>query len=316
MRDIRIDFLRGIAIIGIILIHIHSYYVFFHSIYEPPQLFTLFLANLSRFSVPVFIFSSGYFLQDKPFFEYWKNKILSIFIPYFIVATISLLIKFGVQNFFNSFYLVFTGEVMEPYYFIPLLFQLYIIHYFFLRYISNKPILLVILILSLIVNIYSNLQGFSYPWSFYHKISPTNFIFFFILGYTIRNVFYNYESFTKDKIFMSLVLFFLIISIFYIGNISFVHKKELSNHTIIYPTLMIFFILSIPYVENNFSKWICSFGQNSIAIFLLHPILIHFMHYLDPYLFGGAWISILIITFLNAIIPYFIWRVIKIIQFF
>lgn len=59
-RSQSVDFIRGLAITGIVFIHVNSYYQYFGP-NESASSFTLFLSNLSRFGVPAFIISSGIF---------------------------------------------------------------------------------------------------------------------------------------------------------------------------------------------------------------------------------------------------------------
>ncbi len=310
MRDSLFDSLRGIAMVGIVLIHVHSYFLFFHSAFEPTQVFTLLLANLSRFSVPVFIFSAGYFLTKKGLWEYWKPKILSILVPYALVSLLGYYIKYNEYSLADFLYRLVMGKVFTPFYFIPLLFQFYVIYFLFFRTSYSSLVLTILLHIALVINIASNQGWFRFLPVDYFVISPTNFVFFFMLGIYIRSVFQNLNSINNDKVLRTFLRIFLILQIFFIVYKTITDMQAISNHTILYPTL---FILSYTGFQFNarFLSITKEIGLNSMGIFLLHPILIHFMHSIDPYLLGGRWIAVIVVAFLNIALPLGAWKILK-----
>lgn len=303
IRDNRLDFIRGLAMSGIVMIHVNSYFEFFHSLETAPVLLTLVLSNLSRFSVPVFIFSAGYFSRDKSFVEYWKPKIFSIFIPYLIFSTIGFFVKFPNWDFSNFVNCILFGKSLTPYYFIPLLFQFYLLYYAILKFIPPQNMWLVSII-ALLSNILSN-EGYLnlLPLS-YEPISIFNFIFFFVIGIQFSKLGFNKIENTKYELFIVRILFF--VSFCYVVYISIFNLVHLKNHTILYPCLTFMFLYSlkvIPWISDKMSI----VGKESMGIFLLHPFLIHFMHAVDPYFWGGSYLSILIVWILNIILPLIIW---------
>lgn len=305
LRDSRIDTTRGLAMAGIVAIHIHSYYNFFHSLDDNPVLFSLVLSNLSRFSVPVFIFSAGYFSKNTNFVKYWKSKLLLVAVPYTIVSLIGYFIKFSEHTSSDFLYKLFFGQVFTPFYFIPLLFQFYLFYYLFLRKITANG-RFVFLLISLVINIASIFNlflGYQLP-NDYSIIWIGNFIFFFAAGLYLADR--GIETWRTHRMLRILIpIAFALVSIYLIYE-TISNKVPISNHRILYPSLGFLVIYSLSFGDwlNNILSGI---GRNSLGIFLFHPFVIHFMHSIDPYELGGPWIGLLLTLVLNLLIPYIIW---------
>ncbi|NCN11449.1 MAG: acyltransferase [Leptospira sp.] len=303
-RDDRLDFIRGLAMIGIVFIHVNSYFEYFHSSEDFPVIITLILSNLSRFSVPVFIFSAGYFSKAKDFKSYWSPKIFSILIPFLIFSFLGFFIKNNEWDFGSFIYQVFMGKSMTPYYFIPLLLQFYILYYICFKCFSIKY-LWIASILALGINYLSNYGKITLISGDYEAISITNYVFFFFLGLIASN--YKLDMLT-DSLFKkySIRTIYLIIAsaIIYYSITENIHLK---NHTLLYPIIAFIMLYEVNFREIVVKK-IAVIGKESMGIFLIHPFLIHFMHSIDPYAWLlGPYGSIFVVAFLNVIIPLIIW---------
>ncbi|WP_244934688.1 acyltransferase family protein [Leptospira vanthielii] len=161
-RENRFDILRGFAMVGIVLIHIHSYFQFFHPADQMVVRTTLFFSNLSRFSVPLFILTSAIFLRKKE--GYWISKLKNLLLPYSIASFIGYLVKYNNYNVIEFIQFYFLGKVFAPFYFVPLLIQFYILFYLFDKFLINKSFSKLLLLFSFLVNLSSNL-GFSIQYS-------------------------------------------------------------------------------------------------------------------------------------------------------
>lgn len=136
-RSQSVDFIRGLAITGIVFIHVNSYYQYFGP-NESASSFTLFLSNLSRFGVPAFIISSGIFLKFTNWKDYWKPKLISFLIPYLGISLLASYIKLGTFPKLIEFLKgVLLGTWCAPYYFVPLLVSFYGIFPFLKLFVSN-----------------------------------------------------------------------------------------------------------------------------------------------------------------------------------
>ncbi len=136
-----LDYLRGIAIIGVLLIHVVSQIV---SRPEPGAFsanYAMFWNQWSRFCVPVFIFVSGLLLTFRNrartfrYFPWVKRRAVDLLVPYLLWTLLSImnLHKWGRINPEWIRSVVFTGwGYYFQLYFIPLIFQFYLLSPIFL----------------------------------------------------------------------------------------------------------------------------------------------------------------------------------------
>ncbi|MCW7457916.1 acyltransferase [Leptospira bandrabouensis] len=302
-RETRFDVLRGFAMVGIVLIHIHSYFQFFHPADQSVIRTTLFFSNLSRFSVPMFILTSAIFLRKKE--GYWNSKLKNLVLPYTLASGIGYLVKYNHYNILEFIQFYFLGKVFAPFYFVPLLIQFYVLFYLFDRILTNKLFSRSLLLISLLLNLSSNLGLLdSILPKDYHSISILNYIFFFVFGIYI-GLFYEKKDQTTKKggvslLFGTLTLLFL----FFLILFSFGHVVDFKNHHLVYPIFFFFGVWEIlPTFNRKISEWISYIGNNSLFIFLLHPFIIHLMHSVDPYSFGGPILGYIVTLILNVGIP-------------
>lgn len=312
-RDPHFDFIRGISIIGIVAIHIHSYYAFFHP-KDAATTFALFLSNLSRFAVPAFVITSGVFLRFRTASSFWKARTLSFVLPYAIVAFLGILIKEPavLSDPKALFQDLILGKAYSPYYFFPLMLQFYFFYALFLDHIcKNRRWVLSILISTLALNFWSN-HWFP-PSPLWEPISFTNFSFFFLLGIAIRPLVISgqLETIYPNRFLPLLILCLLNLS--YIGWVGIQTWKSgfaFSNHLIYYPVfvfLLLYYLSARWKLGRTSHKIISQVGKQSIAIFLIHPILLHLMHARDPFSYTNPWIGYPIILLFLAAFPYVLW---------
>ena len=94
---------------------------------------------------------------------------------------------------------------------------------------------------------------------------------------------------------------------------------EISNHFLFYPiacfVVLTFLGIKLEPIQFKPIKSVYStfayIGENSLALFLLHPITIHLMHMIDPYYFGGFYAGWLVTFALNIIIPLSVWKIVN-----
>jgi probable poly-beta-1,6-N-acetyl-D-glucosamine export protein len=318
MRNSSIDMVRGIAMCGIILIHVHSYFSYFKV--ENSFLFISgSIANLSRFSVPVFILTSGIFISYKGNLNFWKSRLIQLVIPYTLFGLLGFLIKYPISDgwIFEFLKKFFLGTIYEPYYYIPLLFQFYLLYALFFKNsnawsISQKW---AYFLTSLIANLFSN-QFFPTGgnWQFIEPLVFSNFLFFFIFGLIAKPILSESTEFLalfSDKKIKLTLYFTTTLYVVYLILLTFTTGTGFSNHLIFYPIvcfLLLFYgCINLEKNSSSFSKIIVSIlsyiGKNSLFVFLLHPILIHLLHAYHPYTFGGKFLSYFVIFILNLIIP-------------
>ncbi|TGK49673.1 acyltransferase family protein [Leptospira bouyouniensis] len=300
-REIRFDILRGFAMIGIVMIHIHSYFQFFH----PADTFiihnTLFLSNLARFSVPIFILTSAIFLRKKE--GYWISKFKHLILPYTLFSILGYLIKYKNYSLNELIEFYIFGKVFTPFYFVPLLLQFYLLFLLLNPILLQKKLKPWILLLSFSINVISNLGLLNqFLPEQYHSISIFNYIFFFVLGINIGST-KKSSSISSDKSKYINVVFFTIFIVLLI-LFSHLYGTDLKNHHTIYPIFIMIFIWNYLNYFNSFIANLFSYiGNQSIFIFLLHPFIIHFMHSIDPYSFAGPFFGYIFTLLLNVGLP-------------
>jgi probable poly-beta-1,6-N-acetyl-D-glucosamine export protein len=322
-RNKAIDFTRGIAMTAIVVIHIDSYFQFFHPT-DIETYYTRMIANLSRFCVPAFILSSAFFLSYKGANLYWTGKLKSLFIPYVIIAVIGFFTKYPPFSFFQEILpKLLLGQVFQPYYYVVLLFQFYFLYVAFFKNIStwSQKKFVLVLVLSALINVWSN-HFFPKTNVFFQTIeviSFTNFLFYFVLGLSAKRIFTSkvefLEPFQKNKFYKWAILISILLYLIPVIYFTFTTKIEVSNHFLFYPivcflliTLLgLFFESKSLQTEKLFSIF-CYIGENSLAVFLLHPMVIHLMHMFDPYYLGGFYSSYIITLVLNLVIPLAVWK--------
>ncbi len=300
-HDERLDQIRGIAMIGIVCIHIHSYFEFYHPGKITLNFFTLLLANLSRFSVPVFILGSSMYLKKKP--GYWPTKVHSLLIPYTIASIIGYSIKYSEYSIIDFTYKFLTGQVFTPFYFVPLLFQFYLLFYFLPDRMQKGYGLLLLFGLSFVINFSSNLGFFENllpKW--YQPISIFNYLLFFALGIVIKNSKNQVTTKTNVELTSLVTLFLLAVVMLSFESWQGINLK---NHHLVYP-FAVFLILNLilPGEPKNFFYHSLRFlGRKSLFIFLLHPFVIHLMHIFDPLYLGPPVFAYILTLALNLAIP-------------
>jgi len=269
------DFIKGISIIGVVLIHIAYFYYDFNN-YGNFSFYQNYIIKIFRFAVPFFIISSGFLLSLKNFsknslFDFYKNKLLRIIVPYFIFCLLIFLLKnnnFNALNFFKEF---ITGNVSTPYYFISVLFQLYII-YPLVIFLFNKFNKLKILIISFFISFLSSLFLYKFNSLIFFAPYLIYFVFGIYLKYAILNT--NILEIIQSKKFIKFNIF---IVIFYLllGLIGL--KDHYSNFQFAYSIAL--FLIIFAYrnkIENKF-KIISHLGKNSLYIFLSHFFIMEFI---------------------------------------
>jgi peptidoglycan/LPS O-acetylase OafA/YrhL len=122
---------------------------------SPAYYGTVAIQQLAMFSVPAFLFVSGFFVAyaarskgNELSWKFVRNRITALLWPYLIWMVIYLVVE-ALQGKTNTLveYIrrVLTGDVAGPFYFVPLLCQFYLMAPFIVRWAKNRPTLLLII---------------------------------------------------------------------------------------------------------------------------------------------------------------------------
>lgn len=281
----KLDWARAFAIIGVILIHLTSSGMFINS---PINIELMTLNQWSRFAVPVFIIISGILLSLNNKNE--NNYLTFIYsrakktIPLFLLwSFIYYLIQiyFGKINFnlFSSINNTLSGESARHLYFVPLIFQFYLL-FPILKKVKTLPLLIPILILNsilLIIKTHFNVIGpfslilshkFFLIWSFYFTFG----VYIANKLETIADFFVNRKLLINSILILSLTIL-PIESYHYISNSMSLDTSTFSTRfTILIFSIICFLSFIINDLPNN--KIINYISNASYSIYLSHMLFL------------------------------------------
>lgn len=197
-----IDFLRVLSMFGVILIHVTSTFIYYES---HAQLLGMnpafFLNQASRFSVPLFLLLSGLSLgigqRPVSYPAFLKRRCIRVVLPYVVWTLLYELYNCGFDpRLLHPAQLLgdlFTGQAAPHLYFIPIIFQFYLLYPLLRRWVERQPGRS--LLWSLTVTLF--FQGFYYAQSLgllpavqlpgLWRAFPV-WIFYFVLGMVLGRV--------------------------------------------------------------------------------------------------------------------------------
>mgnify|MGYP001574878548 FL=1 len=262
------DFLKGVAIISVIIIHVA--YFFQHLNPYNNDFFINTVTNLLRFAIPFFFICSGMLLASfdshkMKLGKYYYNKFIRIIIPYLIM---NVLFAAYLQPSMEEFVVnVIGGAVIPPYYFTVVLVIFYLIFPLIRRFKDSKIFLLASFFISFISFFLPQLLMYG------ALLFTTNLFFFFVYGMYMRNYFLPC---TRPAIKKEAILWWVIILLYLwivLGFSGFYYNNQFFYGIAVFNLFFIFKdkIIQIPKV---FFRALCSFGRASLWIFLTHfPIV-------------------------------------------
>ena len=311
-RDTGFDALRGVAILGVVLIHsTRSGYVWQQTAEGAGNFYyTIFFRQFLNFSIPAFLFLSGYFAARSAaaqtgYIMVTKKRLMRVLIPYLVwsvaVLTISGLLsgKISIKIFLFK---LFTGGALGPYYFVPLICQYYVLTPVLMHINKQKNGFYTILSINLLV-----LLAFYVVRTVFLIDIPS---FLYILPFYSWVIFYQYgllvgaDSTLEGRItrmpglFAILAIVGLLLScteailmLRYFDNINYAATSiKLSSY--IYAMSVISLFL---WLKTRIAKWyrlLLLIGNYSFGIYLIHilflerivPLLSHFkiLNFLQP----------------------------------
>ncbi|WP_425568398.1 acyltransferase family protein [Salinicoccus jeotgali] len=296
-----IFWLRSIACIGIVIIHSVSL-----TLSNNPQLvkneWPTYLQIYLMFCTPAFVFISEFLIAhmygDKLKRGFFKKRLLYLGLPYVflnIYWTFSSHSPQTLMEFIDAFLLVSIRGYSVTY-FIVIIFQFYILHYLFSKYLRKLPPIPIIIISIILTSIYWGIR-LIYP-------SPENFvggilwgkegqtIFFgwltyFVLGYYIGIYYEKFTSTIKNYTFPIITLFLMsILIVFYThttGLNSAIGSKRLDTPIYTTAVLLLFFLIQSYIV--NIPRFIVFISNYSFSIYLLHLAFMNRMGMLHEIVF-------------------------------
>lgn len=305
------DFLRGVAIIGVIAIHTYG------GLSDNLSVFTRQIFNCS---VPIFLAISGYFLANKDissadkYFDFLKKQIPRVYLPMLLWSIPYLMLSLANgQDIFKSIAYFFTGGY-SIYYFVALILQFYILLPVFKRFVKMGGIVVSMLITlgTMSILFYTNhVIGLNLPLIIYAAPFPV-WMVFFVVGLFVG----KRESSFKPNIVISgiMVIVGLLLSFvetLYISQMKgFLAGAGIKGSATLYSLGILFLMFSLTsfYRSNKFTQLISQLGTLSFGIYLSHMFVILFVGKIYPVFFEQPWILkvciILAISYIGCFVGY------------
>jgi len=311
----RLSTLYGLAILAVVISHttgwgITAMFWWAHR-YRPvtspnfdqfgtlPYYILIILQQLSFFSVPAFIFGSGFFVayasRGSSTQVSWKtirSRLSYLLIPYLIWSVLIFSIDYlqGIKfQPIEYIYKLIFGQAVPPYYFIPVLCQLFLLSPFILPIVKKSPKFALIIsgLFQLIVLIlhYNTLLKFlsigaylvSFPEWFFG-----NWIFFFTLG-SVAGTYI-----TEFKLWITKLKWFSLFILFVFGCLQILESEFLYRLTgidargpeaitsSIYAFSFILVFFAFENIKIPFSRHLVQLGKYSYGIYLIHYSVLFF----------------------------------------
>jgi surface polysaccharide O-acyltransferase-like enzyme len=284
-----IDFIKGIAIIGVVMVHITAYYL---GLPEVEKKTYLFLQQIARYCVPMFFLLSGLLLfyqygnEDRfPVKRFYKRRFIYILCPFvfwslfyicynWIVepGNISSSLRHNITDFL-------TGKSYYHLYYLFVLFQFYLLMPI-LFVIHKKTNHYVLLSVSLALTVFMQVL----VWKDIHTA-----LHFTIDEYTIRKIFLTWIFYfcfggvigcrlDSVKRIIKRIPLFAILTITTVGYVLSIHEVYFHKHDGFYslPNTMYsvcLFVLCFKLAGKLKSKGIVLIGKHSFGIYLIHPFI-------------------------------------------
>jgi len=305
-RLLYLDVLRALSILGVILIHIIG--ASFHYWEKGSLVWTVFISTdqLFRFSVPLFVFISGFTLYAKynnnfNFWKFYKKRIVRI-LPWYVVwsLVIYLYIHFTVvPGFVNypTWKLILLGKVDYHLYFVSMIIQLYLLFPLLLWIFKKFKLYFVLLLFILEAALYTalTLDGqkiIHLPWRLYEQQQYLFFgtwIFYFVFGFWVssKNI-VQASNFRKHRhIFLLLATAILAYAIY--NSLQLITATTDTNVAtrstripiLLYSTLFIFsaflYLEILLKINEYLLKVILYFANLSFLVYLTHTLVIRIL---------------------------------------
>ncbi|MEK5055862.1 acyltransferase [Niallia sp. FSL K6-0212] len=280
-----LDILRGLAIIGVVLIHVTSTSLDYTTSGSSLEFLSLFFNQISRFAVPTFFLLSGLGLSiskrnqlENGYFSFLKkriSKIITLYIGwtviYFVLTSDSLSISTLIKN------MIFGSGYYHLYY-VPLIILCYIIYPLILKLCQSVVGVVILLVLTLLSQMSDELFGIILLES---KLNIFNWICYFGIGVWFANKFDIKMSVLKNyskTIIISTIVIFLGVFIESYLLIDSVGKAQATTSMrpsiILLSISFVCMIICIKKYNVTFNKLLLKFSNLSYGIYLSHALFL------------------------------------------
>lgn len=326
-KIIEMDMLRAICAIAVVIIHTSGYTLINSVKGSTSYNVSLSLNQITRFSVPLFLFLSGLGLgisykRDESYFKFIKKRVFKIIPPYILWGILYLILIQKNYDYRNWGELFLKGDkVFYHLYYIPLIMTLYIIFPIFYPLFKRIKGVVFCLLISLGATYFGHY--YNIPDLTLDIFSKRNAIFwnvYFVSGVYISRKVNNLIRRTKThKVKIMIILIICVICLIGESFIGLKSGKSLDySTTFIRPSVMIYSYIIVLYVfSKNYSrksigvKILKEISKSSFSIYLIHPMVLYYYMKIfsrNNLNMGTLWFLLSSIL-VSAGIPYLLWNI-------
>ncbi len=293
-RYLHIDFLKAVAVVALMIIHIFSYYL------DDRLTFTLW--NWLHFVVPIFVFASGYllvsvykkyFFDRKSYLLWIRKRVMRLLLPYYFFLFLHYFLWWIFPHFFQGlglskdlkfiFSSIFLFGGVDFNWFVLLFVQLTILSPLIVFSLKNKKRFSIVFLTSVLFSLY--FFFFRFPYQYFKRVMVIPWLMVFYLGIGSFLVERKLKKTNIKRFYVFALIIFSFIFLFfyyYRPKIVFTENKYPPNLAYLsYGLAMTYFLLFIAtlnLIRNKiFKKTISFLGENSYNLFLVHYIFIDFV---------------------------------------
>lgn len=239
--------------------------------------------------VAVFFFASGYgltvsLINKKDYLKsFFRKRLLSVFIPYWIVNIVDILLNLcNGKTFTSGQYIAsfFGADTVTGLWFVPSIILIYIAFYLSFKIcdVLNKGYNLGAVLVSVFILLYCVAFSILYP----EESSRTASVFAFLIGIIIALNIQKFKSWTYNKYTIKTLIFSFSFCVLFLARL-YISSKGIDNlilMLVLRNIISILFIISLILISMKFKmngKVISFIGSISYELYLVHFILIDFI---------------------------------------
>ena len=300
-RLLFLDFLRDIAILGVILIHTTSI-TLENSGFDVTRIpLTLFLNIAARFAVPLFFLISGFALEYRYpgvilLQRYYKRRVARILVPYLIWSTLYFFYSYGATGSLIVFFRdIVLGDASFHFYFIPtiiLFYALFPLLHKYSTHLLQTNILLIIALLEIYL-VFLDYYFIQLPLVTPLRVFLLSTLFFFLGMYlTKHDQILSYVR--KRTIIFLIIAATALCSAFaesrnlylFTHGIEYIYNQWRFN-IYVYTVALAALLYNLSFRLATYASLITLFSQTSFFIYFIHVIFIKvFWRFIGSYLFS------------------------------
>lgn len=273
MKKDYIQVLRGIAILGVLMIHVTS---------NSESNLTLVIRQLVNYAVPLFLFIAGYLINTEKFNNkdyiksFYKKRVLRVGIPYLIFSIIAFLLSEDLRklSLAKKIFFLLTGQANSIYYYILVYIQLILLTPILIKLLNkiDAKFIYSITILSRIIEYILILTGHQLRFPYNSLFFPT-WILFYYMGLVFKNT--NKSLNIKKISTLTIIMFILSICEGVIWLKLGYTSVAVSTAKISSLFFGFYFIEFLIYFKDSLNNKLLKFiGDNSFGIYLIHMFIL------------------------------------------